>query len=415
LRSRFFSLFHGKAQSGSLVSISELPAALAKAHPGELLLIRNGTYPDRQLSLSGSGQKDQSITLRAETPGGVILSGRSSIRIDGDWITLDGVLFSDGFSPRKEVISLSGSHCRLVNCVIDNYNPPDPDTDEKWVSLRGHHHVVEYCTFQNKRSRGVTLTVWRDGNQADRHIILRNYFLDRPKGSASNGYETIRIGTSDTSASDSLTAISENLFQRCDGEMEIISVKSGKNLIRDNTFLECAGTLTLRHGNGSVVERNLFIGNRKKGTGGIRIFGAGHLIKDNSFIGTTGRAEAAIALMCGNPDPAPHEFEVARSIRIEGNLIAANEGPALKFDTKYKSENRTQLPEKILIRANTLSGSEPATLVSGATILRPGAVTWDRNQIFQQNQIPSTITGKIAPPLNPADVGAPWFRGKVRK
>ena len=41
----------------------------------------------------------------------------------------------------------------------------------------------------------------------------------------------------------------QNFFDRCDGELEIISSKSCDNIYRGNTFLNCAGMLTLRHGN----------------------------------------------------------------------------------------------------------------------------------------------------------------------
>ncbi len=405
----------GQAQSGSLISVTDIPAAVAQAKPGDILLVRNGEYPDRELSLSGAGAKDKPIIVRAETPGGVIFTAGSSIDIDGEWITLDGFLFTKGASPRKEVISVFGSHCHLVNCVIDSYNPADPKKEDKWVALRGDHHIVENCTFKNKTSRSVTLTVWREGNKVDNHLIRKNHFLDRPKGAESNGYETIRIGTSDTASSDSMTTVSENLFQRCDGEMEIISVKSGKNIISGNTFDECAGTLTLRHGNGNTVERNLFLGKNKKETGGIRIYGVGHRIGGNVIIGTTGRAGGAIALMCGNPNPKPNEFQVAKDIQIAANLIAANQGPIFKFDTSLGEDGRAELPTKILVRKNTLSGSDLKNLVAGADKLAQGTMTWDNNQIFKNNQIPGEITENITPPLRSADVGAPWFRDKIRK
>ena len=43
-------------------------------------------------------------------------------------------------------------------------------------------------------------------------------------------------------------------FDRCDGEVEIISSKSGGNIYRGNLFLQSRGTLTLRHGDGNLVE-----------------------------------------------------------------------------------------------------------------------------------------------------------------
>ena len=58
--------------------------------------------------------------------------------------------------------------------------------------------------------------------------------VDRTFGS--NGGETLRIGTSHYSLSDSFTVVENNYFERTNGEVEIISVKSGKNQIRNNVF-----------------------------------------------------------------------------------------------------------------------------------------------------------------------------------
>src|SRR5438876_7357684 len=83
-----------------------------------------------------------------------------------------------------------------------------------------------------------------------------------------NGGETMRVGYSWQSMSNSCTAVAHNLFDRCDGELEIISNKSCENTYRYNTFLDCAGMFTLRHGNRCLVEGNLFLGHHKRGSGG---------------------------------------------------------------------------------------------------------------------------------------------------
>ena len=52
-----------------------------------------------------------------------------------------------------------------------------------------------------------------------------------------------------------------NYFDRCDGEVEIVSVKSG---LATNYVAICftnPGGLALRHGNNNLVEANVFLGN----------------------------------------------------------------------------------------------------------------------------------------------------------
>ena len=92
----------------------------------------------------------------------------------------------------------------------------------------------------------------------NRHRIDHNHFGHRPP-LRRNGGETIRVGNSWSSMSSSGTLVERNLFDRCDGELEIISSKSSDNVYRQNTLRACAGMLTLRHGNRCLVADNYFL------------------------------------------------------------------------------------------------------------------------------------------------------------
>ena len=98
-----------------------------------------------------------------------------------------------------------------------------------------------------------------EDSQENHHKIDHNYFGPRSI-LGSNGGETLRIGTSHHSRTNSFTVVENNYFDRCDGELEIISNKSGKNKFLNNTFYESRGTLTMRHGNNNLVEGNVFFG-----------------------------------------------------------------------------------------------------------------------------------------------------------
>src|SRR5690606_25094710 len=126
-----------------------------------------------------------------------------------------------------------------------------------------------------------------------------------------NGWETIRVGTSDTSMSLSRTLVEHNLFTRADGEIEIISNKSGANTYRYNTFLACSGTLTLRHGDGCVVDSNLFLGRGRDGSGGVRVIGENHVVINNHFEGTRARDGAAVTIYAGVSGGALNEYFAA--------------------------------------------------------------------------------------------------------
>ena len=137
----------------------------------------------------------------------------------------------------------------------------------------------------------------------NQHRIDHNWFGPRPALGV-NGGETLRVGTSDSSLSDSNSTVENNWFEGCDGETEIISNKSGGNTYRGNVFYRSAGALTLRHGNGNRVIDNVFLGDDKAGTGGVRIINADQTVSNNYFERLAGSSNrSALAVMDAQANP----------------------------------------------------------------------------------------------------------------
>lgn len=59
-------------------------AAVKRAAPGDRILLADGEWRDFQIVFSGEGTADKPITLAAQTPGKVIISGQSNLRIGGE-------------------------------------------------------------------------------------------------------------------------------------------------------------------------------------------------------------------------------------------------------------------------------------------------------------------------------------------
>jgi len=251
--------------------------ALEQVGPGDVITLANGTWNDFEIVFTGKGKKDKPIRLTAETKGEVILSGQSNLRIGGEYLEVSGLVFKNGYTPTKEVVSFRqnkdnlANHSRVSEIVIDNYNQPERYEVDFWVMMYGKHNRFDHNHLVGKRNKGVTMAVRMntENSQENYHRIDHNYFGPRPI-LGSNGGETLRIGTSHHSRKNSYTTVENNYFDRCDGELEIISSKSGKNNILNNTFYESRGTLTMRHGNNTLVEGNVFFGNDVDHTGGIR-------------------------------------------------------------------------------------------------------------------------------------------------
>lgn len=310
----------GQAKDYRIRSAKELEALVLA--PGDRVIMEEGVWKDQKIVFKGNGSKARPIVLLAANPGKTLLTGSSSLEIDGSWLLVDGLSFANGFLTEGEVINFSeqSSFCRLTNTAIVDYNHPDEKVDYRWVSLRGIRNRVDHCFFKGKRHQGVTLIVWLS-EKPNYHQIDHNYFGPRPE-LGRNGGETIRIGTSTWSFHDSLTMVEDNIFERCNGELEAVSNKSCKNIIRNNLFYECKATLTLRHGNDAEVYGNFFLGNGKPGTGGVRIIGENHKVHDNYFQDLTGSSvSAAISVMAGLPNPILTSHWQVKNAVITGNLI----------------------------------------------------------------------------------------------
>lgn len=291
------------------------------AKPGDTLVLQNGRpWADANLLFDAQGTAEKPITLKAETPGQVVFTGKSRLRIGGEHLVVEGLWFKDAGDRKDDVIEFRASsnkpatNCRVTACAITDYNPPSKKRDYKWVSLYGTSNRVDRCYLSGKLHAGTTLVVWV-GDQPNYHRIDHNHFGPRPR-LGENGGETIRVGTSDVSMSNSRTTVEFNLFQECNGEVEIVSNKSCENVYRHNTFLHCEGAMTLRHGNRCVVEANHFLGDNRKNTGGVRIIGEDHRVVNNLFSDLGGEeTRSALTLMNGLKDSPLHGyFQVKRAL-----------------------------------------------------------------------------------------------------
>jgi len=408
-------------------SASQLASICRTAQPGDTITLPNGTYTDQHFSLKATGTKERPITLRAETPGKVILNGTSRLSIGGEHLVVDGLLFRGGALESGSVVEFRGAksplarHCILRNTTIIDYNPPKIDTRYFWVSLYGADNKVENCWFSGQAHSGVTLCVWLDGAKPARHLIRRNYFGNRPRGNG-NGFETIRIGTSGRSMTNARCVVSANLFEKCDGEIEIISNKSCENTYRRNTFLHCSGCFCLRHGNRCKVESNIFIGGDAKGVGGVRVVGEGHRVTGNHFSGTKGRAGGAISLQTGIPDSPASGYVQVKDCVIDSNTFVDNPGALFALDAGYGRKGCTVLPESITITNNLMiapDGAKPMVVASNPAT----AIVWRRNLAvggtLGMEPTPGIVLADAPPrdwqnrpkpqPLKQTDVGPRWM------
>jgi len=347
-----------QAQTVRINDIREVQQAVRNATPGTEIVIANGIYENIRLVIHGTGTAERPIIVRAETPGQVILSGQSNLRLAGEFIEVQGLLFTNGYSPGGPVIEFRhgryvANNSRITQSGIVSFNMPNRREQNHWIIMFGRNNRFDHNVLYGKSGLGVQLVVELNDvrHQQNYHSIDHNFFGRRPN-LGSNGGETIRVGTSTWAHTSSRTTIENNFFEHVDGEVEIISIKSADNTIRNNTFFESVGVVALRHGDRNLVEGNAFFGNNKPFTGGVRVVNAGHIIRNNYFENLEGRRFfAGLAVMNSVPNSMPNRYHQVKDVQIYGNVWYNVRH--IEFGTGSNAE-LNETPDNVLFADNTI-------------------------------------------------------------
>jgi len=362
---------------------TQFTSAMAVVQPGDVIVWKNGTYNNQSSILFepvAQGTSNAPITLRPETPGGVIFRGDSQLNIGGHYLVVTGFRFDNSnftFSNSNTVTAIinfrasstltrHAYNCRVTQCAFVSYDNPVTASTSKWFEMYGSTNRFDHNAVSNKVTRGAVLIVELSdttNNIACGHRIDHNLFTDRPFGPLSNEYETVRVGTSDYSDQNARVSVDHNYFWRCSGEAEVVSSKSCENSYLYNTFVECYGSLTLRHGRGCRVEGNIFFGNNVADSGGIRVCNRDHVIVNNYLQDLTGSDyQAGLAIMDGstftnntNPDLSGSYVQVSNVV-IAANTLANVAHPVV-YGVGKGGSGRTKPPLSLTLAANIISGT----------------------------------------------------------
>ncbi|MFA4869542.1 MAG: polysaccharide lyase 6 family protein [Pedobacter sp.] len=349
----------------TVASLAELQKAIDKAVAGDVILLKSGVYVSTEdIIVKRAGTKEKPITIAAQTIGETEISGTGGIGIKspGAYIIVRGFKFSN--SAGKNDLAGGTAFCQWTRNIFECPG------EGNYLTINGADHQVDYNTFQNKNSMGKFIGVRGTGKQiAERLWIHHNYFYNFSPQTG-NGAEAVQFGLSGFSLSSSNSIFEHNLFEKCDGEAELLSVKSSAVTVRYNTVRDCKAHITLRHGNFNKVYGNYF-----SNTPGLRIFGDDHLIYSNYF------ENCNPAINIGNGGA-----EVA-----DGAPLTSHDRPdrvLIAFNTLVNNKKNIVLnPRKpvelgathITIINNVIQGGEEAALINGP-FLNP---KWEGNIIYQ--------------------------------
>ena len=339
---------------GQIVSVAtqtELQNALNNAVAGDEIILADGNYSAFKVRRK-YGTAEKPIIVRALNRQGAVFNAGQLELQNTVYMTIEGFRWTLAAS-----IKLRGAEFNRLTRNSFELNESGL-TDLDWVSIGAwgsHHNRLDHNDFKNKVTLGNYVTIGGENGQVSQYdLVDHNYFFNLgPR--ADNEKETIRVGDSSVSQSSGYTVIEHNLFEQCDGDPEIVSIKTNDNVVRYNTFRRSKGGLTARQGNRSRLYGNFFLGEGTEGTGGIRAYGNDHQIFNNYFEGLTGTANyAPIAITNGDADGA--------------------ELPGADQSKHYR-------PQRILIANNTLVGNASNIEIGGSYTLAPRDITLADNLI----------------------------------
>ncbi|MGD7707062.1 polysaccharide lyase 6 family protein [Microlunatus sp. Y2014] len=389
---------------------AELEAAFAGAEPGDVIMMKNGTWRDVGIEFRAKGSADRPIILRAQTPGKVIISGTSYLKIVGDHLVVDGLTFRDGAAPLNHLhliqfsdwdeaaepgtVTQYSNHCRLTNVVVDRFNKEQvlPAGKDVWVGLWGTHNRIDHCAFLNKTSYALLIIGWRPEGVPDHHRIDNNYFSDIPNNGYSAAAVVIRLGDGVNALEPAHSVIERNVFENMEGIGRIVSLKCSNSTIRDNTFWRASGAICSRSGSFNTVERNfIFEGmdtNDGYYTGGMLMIGEGHVIRGNYVQGCTARGKAALQLYAGDPNNGPGvgTYYPTKDVVVENNTFVDN-AKNIIVNMYYSEEKGWTIPvENITYRENAIVGNDsPSPVIDEVEVPPIGDIIYEGNQFFGGN------------------------------
>jgi poly(beta-D-mannuronate) lyase len=343
----------------SVNTVATLKAALTAMNPGDTVEVADGTYDLSSYTIARSGCSLKPIVITAKNKGGVTLNGATALIFkDMKYVTLKGFVFKS---------TSIGSGIKLENCnrfrITENEFAYTETTSCTWITigdtygspipLRSGYNRVDHNSFTGKTQAGNYIRIDGNINQISQYdTIDHNHFKDNgPR--ADNEKESIRVGVSTLSKSSAFILIEYNLFEDCDGDPEVVSIKSGDNTIRYNTFVRCLGTLCLRQGFRSTVEGNYFFGDNKTaifnggtiGCGGVRVYAKDHKIINNYFSGLTGsKWDAAVTITNGdvtNTSTSTADHYLPENLQVAYNTFVNN-----KSDIEVGFDNNGNYPLK---------------------------------------------------------------------
>ncbi len=375
--------------------------------PGAIVEVSSQMWPaPGSFAINGTGTARAPVTICAQHQGGVSITGKANFAIKGSYVRFEGFTFSGpetenfndsaidiGYSPADQC-----NHCLVSSAVFNHYDHTD-GSGFTLVVAWGRWNRIANSNFDGKTSISTVVAINNlHADPSDHTLIDHNYFANRPSSGASSGYEAIVVGNGwevgQSAPYDNFRTsgciIKDNLFYKMNGSVNVISLKSGGCIVRNNTFDESGVVdVSMRESDNNIVEGNIFDGQNANMTGGVLLRGTGHLVIHNIFQNLSphrpdGDHVWAVPVSAYAGDPLWHD---------NSGLYKTATNATIAFNT-FASNNPSTLAEWIV--------GSPAVNTSSGSITQPSGIRFVQNIVANNANIhvlksaPGSVVSKAA-------------------
>ncbi len=403
-----------------IIPAEDLTVKLKSALPGDEIIVANGTYKDVIVDVDIYATEEKPLIIRAETPGGVEFTGASRFTITGSYITVRDFYFNEAISDSETVRFYNAYNCRFTGNYL--YMCGHTTSGQYGiVVLEGNskYNRFDHNTFERPHGMCIRLnietTVPRERNVTDNRID-HNYFLDvrqcsveMPTSSA-NGMEVVNILNFQGYDIDNI--IEYNRFEDIYGDGgEGICLKSNGNKVNYNTFVNSRMSgLSMRANENSEVIGNFFF----KTKYGLRIFGNGHVFKDNYLYDSYRSGFVAHGGSHSRGEVGDGPNQAASDFYAENNLTIYPNHAGIMLGDNFNADNGLADGPSNIVFKNNLFYLDTGTVLKD---YRSSNITYEGNKVnlsgsavmgaakegFEETDVPLVFDGEIWLPENMLD------------
>ena len=391
---------------GPFTTYQDFLTACNNAIAGDMIILKDGSYSipsSADTNFTRSGTATNPIIIRAESVGGVILTGTALYHFNNcDYMTWYGFTHRGDLGADDTEILMDGgsTNIRIARCDI-SLNDGSGATRNHYLRFSNAYRCkVDHCYFHDKDTDGYYIGSGYDNSVpvGDGCIIEYNRFRNHTSDNSDSG-ECIVLGAAAEARLAHRITVRYNFFDNNTGDGEVCANKSRLNIFYHNSFINNDAALSLRHGDTITV-----VGNYFENTG-LRLGGKDNIVANNCCVDNsrTNSARKCFVLQTGTVDSPTSGTGYERVVNntIVYNTFANGTGTATPVVGWGSYDQGSLVPTGNLFRGNIITGQNGTLFSFDGGSSASGNTFSDNIAYATSNATYGDVTTGMADRINP--------------